>query len=648
MSKTGSNSEKDHRRNTDVGILFEVLFDVRAREMKKDKNFGYTTKILRIDLKKREYYEEEFKCEDRIKWIGGTGLGAKILLEEIPRGVSWDDPDNKLIFGIGPLTGTGFNGAGGFSLVGKGPMTNLAGCTQAQGFWGAYLKFSGFDGVVIEGACTNWTYLSIQNGKAELRDATHLLSKDTFETEEAIRRELGVKGKEVSVFSIGPAGENRVRFACVVGDGGHVASKNGLGAVMGSKRLKAIVVYRGKRGFLISDSERLKKGNEKAVEASKHIFGGLIYEWGTGGTLSLGYMLGSLPIKNYTTNIFPEHEHLDGKYIRTHFKVKNNPCYACRTSHCKIVTVTEGPYKGLCAPEAEYELLAVFGPMIGQSDPGTVVHLADLTDRMGIDGNEIGWIMGFVMEAYEKGILGKKDLDGLEMTWGNVPAVEQLILKIARREGIGDLLAEGVMRASRRIGGAALEMAIHAMDGTTPRGHDHRGRWSEMFDTCLSNTSTIEATFGSASPELYGFPPSTDLFSPEEVAGLNAKVNGWRQIDDSLVTCRFAAFDPKVTLECLNAVTGWELRLEDAMKIGRRIVNALRMFNLRHGHKTELEAPSPRYGSIPTDGPCKGIGVGNHWEKMREIYYTGMGWDFKTGKPFPETLKELELDDISE
>jgi len=458
--------------------------------MPKDNTFGYTTKILRINLTNNKITEEEFRYEDRIKWIGGTGLGAKILCEEVPKGVTWDDPDNRLIFGTGPLTGTGFNGAGAFSLVGKGPMTNLAGCSQAQGYFGSYLKFSGFDGVILEGASSDWKYLVVRDGKAQLRDARHLLGKDTFETEDAIRKELGVKGREVSVFSIGPAGENRIGFACVVGDGGHVASKNGLGAVMGSKRLKAMVAFRGKRGFPIFDSERLKESSEKAFEASKHDVRGLIYKWGTGGTLSLGYKVGSLPIKNYTTNVFPEHEHLDGKYIRTHFKVKNDPCYACRTCHCKIVTVTEGPYKGLCAPEPEYELLAAFGPMIGQSDPGVVVHLADLTDRMGMDGNEVGWIMGFVMEAYEKGVLGKKDLDGLEMTWGNFSAVEQLILKIARREGIGDLLAEGVMRASQKMGGAALEMAIHAMDGSTPRGHDHRGRWAEMFDTCLSNTST--------------------------------------------------------------------------------------------------------------------------------------------------------------
>jgi len=612
--------------------------------MPQEHKYGYTGKIIRIDLAKKQIYQEDFKQDDRIIWIGGTGLGTKILWEEVPKGVSWDDPDNRLIFGSGPLTGTGFNGAGGFSLVGKGPMTNLAGCGQAQGYFGAYLKFSGFDGVVIEGTSSEWVYLSIYNGKAELRDASHLLGKDTFETEEIIRKELG---KGLSVFSIGPAGENRVRFACVVGDEGHVASKNGLGAVMGAKRLKAIVAHRGKRGFAIFNLKQFKEVNKKIIEASKHDFKGIIYKWGTGGLVSIAHDNGTLPVKNYTTNIFPQHERLDGKYIRTHFKVENNPCYACNIGHCKIVTVTEGVYEGLRAPEPEYEIIAAFGPMIGQSDPGTVVYLADLTDRMGLDGNEIGWIMGFAMEAFEEGLLNKNDLDGLDLTWGNVSSVEQLIRKIAKREGIGDLFAEGVMRASRQIGGTAPEIAIHALDGSTPRGHDHRGRWSEMFDTCLSNTSTIEATFGGSTPEIFGLPALKDIFSPEEVSMLNAKVNGWRQFDDSLVICRFAANNPKLILECLNAITGWEIGLEDAMTIGKRIVNLLRMFNLRHGHTTEAEAPSPRYGSAPKDGPWKGKGIRNHWEKMRQLYYAGMGWNIETGEPLNETLEKLGLSYIT-
>lgn len=609
----------------------------------EESHYGYTGIILRIDLTLRRCKEEDFNPNDRSMWVGGTGFGAKILWEEVPEGVAWNDPENRLVLGTGPLTGTGLNGAGGFSLVGKGPMTNMAGSSQANGYFGAYLKFCGYDAIIFEGASSEWVYLSIEEENVELRDATHLIGKDTFETEDVIRKELGIKGKGASIFSIGPAGENQVRFSCVVGDRGHVASKNGLGAVMGSKRLKAIVALRGKNRVSIINPDIFKKKNNQLFEESKRFARGIIYELGTPGLVSVANDTGALPVKNYTTNIFPGFETLDGKYVRDRFRVRNDPCFACRTCHTKTLTVTEGPYKGLTAPEPEYEIFAAFGPMVGQSDAGAVVYLNDKLDRLGMDGNEIGWIMGFVLEAYEKDILTSDDLDGIEMTWGNVLAVEKLLGKIARREGIGDLLAEGVKRAAEKIGGPALDMAIFAMDGSTPRGHDHRGRWSEMFDTCLSNTSTIEATFGGPSPELLGMSPATDPFSPQEVSTLNAKTNGWRIIDDCLVICRFAATNPSSIMACLNAVTGLGLEIGDALMIGKRIINLLRLFNLRHGYRPELEKPSPRYGSTPSDGLWKGVGIMPHWEKMRDNYYTYMGWDPVTGRPLSETLDKLNL-----
>jgi len=614
--------------------------------MKEKTNCGYITKILRVNLTSGNISKERFSKEDREKWIGGTGLGAKILWEEVPREVSWDSADNRLVFATGPLTGTGFNGAGGFSLIGKGPMTNEVGCSQANGFFGAYLKFSGFDAIIFEGISQKWVYLVIKEGKAYLRDANHLRGKDTFQTEELLRRELNVRTRAIGIASVGPAAENLVRFACVMADGGHIASKNGLGAVMGSKRLKAIVVYREKRNFCIFDHKLFEETNRKVIEASKNDFKGIIYRWGSGGLITLAHETGILPVKNYTTNIFPDYKKLDGRYTRTHFKIENDPCYACRIGHVKIVTVTEGKYKGLRAPEPDYEILAAFGPMIGQSDPGAVVYLNDLNDRLGMDGNEMGWILGFVMEGFEKGLISQKFLNGLDMRWGDIKSVEKLIRKIAYRKGCGDLFADGVMRAAMKIGGSAPELAIHAMNGQTPRGHDHRGRWAEMFDTCLSNTSTIEATFGGPTAQLYGYPPLSNPFSPEEIPLLNAKVNGMRQLDDSLVICRYAANNPHLILKSLRAVTGWEVGMQEAMIIGKRIVNLLRLFNLRHGHRMELEAPSPRYGSTPNDGPHKGISIRPYWEKMKEDYYKYMGWDMITGRPLPETLKKLGLSDI--
>jgi aldehyde:ferredoxin oxidoreductase len=545
----------------------------------------------------------------------------------------------------GPLAGSGVYGAGTFNVASKGPLTNLAGCSQANGFFGAYLKFSGFDGIIFQGKASNLVYLLIKEGKAEIRDARHLAGKDVWETEDALRRELGVKEREVSVFGIGPAGEHGVLYSSIVGDRGHLAAHNGLGTIMGSKNLKAVVTYRGKRNFEIKNPELLKEKNEAMFEHAKGF--GPFYQWGTGGGFSALYGIGCLPVKNYTTNIFPEHERMNGQYMRTHFEIRPKPCYMCRIAHVKEVTVTEGPYKGFVGEEPEYEQLAAWGPQISNTDLGAVVMLSYEVDRLGMDCNEASFTIGWVMECYEKGIFTKKDLDGLDMKWGNVEAVKTMLNKIAKREGIGDLLAQGVMRASRKIGGEAADRAIYTQKGCTPRSHDHRGgRWAELFDTCLTNTSTIESTWAGVHTQLVDLPTVSDPFSHEEMSTTNAKFSGIRQFDDCLGTCRIASTHPKLQLECLNAVTGWALTLEDAFTIGRRVINQLRVFNFRHGMKKEDERPSKRYGSIPVDGPAQGKNIMEKWDWMVENYYTLMGWDPKTGKPLPETLKKLGLEDL--
>jgi len=606
---------------------------------------GYLGEVLRVDLSSGKTSAEDLSRSFIEKWVGGVGFGARYLYEEVPAGVKWSDPENRLILTTGPLAGSGVYGAGTFNVASKGPLTNLAGCSQANGFFGAYLKFSGFDGIIFQGKASNLVYLLIKEGKAEIRDARHLAGKDVWETEDALRRELGVKEREVSVFGIGPAGEHGVLYSSIVGDRGHLAAHNGLGTIMGSKNLKAVVTYRGKRNFEIKNPELLKEKNEAMFEHAKGF--GPFYQWGTGGGFSALYGIGCLPVKNYTTNIFPEHERMNGQYMRTHFEIRPKPCYMCRIAHVKEVTVTEGPYKGFVGEEPEYEQLAAWGPQISNTDLGAVVMLSYEVDRLGMDCNEASFTIGWVMECYEKGIFTKKDLDGLDMNWGNVEAVKTMLNKIAKREGIGDLLAQGVMRASRKIGGEAADRAIYTQKGCTPRSHDHRGgRWAELFDTCLTNTSTIESTWAGVHTQLVDLPTVSDPFSHEEMSTTNAKFSGIRQFDDCLGTCRIASTHPKLQLECLNAVTGWALTLEDAFTIGRRVINQLRVFNFRHGMKKEDERPSKRYGSIPVDGPAQGKNIMEKWDWMVENYYTLMGWDPKTGKPLPETLKKLGLEDL--
>jgi aldehyde:ferredoxin oxidoreductase len=579
------------------------------------------------------------------KWVGGVGFGARYLYEEVPAEVEWSNAENRMIWTAGPLAGSGVYGAGTFNIAAKGPMTNLAGCSQANGYFGAYLKFSGFDGIIFQGKAPELVYLCVKDGKAELRDARNLAGKDLFEMEDAIRSELGAKGKQISVYGIGPAGENLVRHASVGGDNGHFAAHNGLGAVLGSKNVKAVVTYRGKINFGIKDPERLNENNLAMFEHAKTF--GPFYQWGTGGGFSAIHDMGALPVRNYATNLFPEHEKMNGQYMRTHYKIKSQPCYQCHVAHVKEVEVTEGPYKGFVGEEPEYEQLAAWGPQIGNTELGAVVMLGREVDRLGIDCNEASWTIGWVMECYEKGVFSKEDLDGLDMSWGNVEAVKEMLNKIANREGIGDLLADGVMRASQKIGGEAADWAIYACKGASPRTHDHRGaRSSELFDTCVTNTSTLESTWAGIHPQLVDLPAVSDPLSHEEMPEMNAKFNGVRMFDDCLGTCRIASTDPKLQLECLNAVTGWDLKLEDVFRIGRRVVNQLRMFNFQHGMKREDERPSKRYGSVPVDGPAKGYNPMENWEKMLERYYKLMGWDPKTGIPLPATLKQLGLEEL--
>jgi aldehyde:ferredoxin oxidoreductase len=607
--------------------------------------FGYLGKMLRVDLSKGGTTVEALDEAILKKWVGGAGLGAKYLYDEVPPGVEWSDPENRLIWTSGPLAGSGVYGAATFNVITKGPMSNLAGSSQANGFFGAYLKFSGFDGIIFQGASPKLVYLWINGGQTEIRDASHLAGKDVWEVEDQLREELGVKEHDVSIYAIGPSGENRVLFSAIGGDRGHVAAHGGIGAVMGSKNLKAVVVYKGEVNFGIHDPDGLKEKNKELFEFAKSF--GPFFEWGTGGGFSAIYGIGALPVKNLTTNIFPEHENMNGQYMRTHFKIRPMPCYKCAMAHVKEVTVTEGPYTGFVGEEPEYEQLAAWGPVIGNTDLGAVVMLTKEVDKLGMDCNEASWSIGWAMECFEKGVFTTKETDGLDLSWGNVEAVKELLNRIAKRGGyLGNLLADGVMRASEKIGGEAQDWAVYAKRGITPRSHDHRGRWAEFFDTCLTNTGTIESTWAGAHTQLVDLPEVTDPFSHEEMSTLNAQFNGIRQFDDCVGTCRIAAPHPKLVLACFNAVTGWDWSLGDAFNLGRRVVNLLRVFNFAHGMKAEDEKPSKRYGAVPVDGPAEGKDITAKWEWMVENYYKIMGWDAKTGKPLPETLEKLDLKEL--
>ncbi len=607
---------------------------------------GYAGKFLRVDLTTGTLTEERWDPDSLRKWVGGTGVGAKVLYDEVDPSISWSDPSNRLVMATGPLAGTSVMGTGTVSFVMKGTLTNGATSTQANGFMGAYMKFAGFDAVIVQGQSPRWVYLYMHDGVAELRDAGHLLGLDTYELQEKITEELGKKERQLSVLGIGPAGENLVRFAAIAGDKGHVAGHNGSGAVMGSKRLKAFVAERGKR-FSVADEKALKEIANAIVEGILAApVARSIYDSGTMNSVVGAEKGGWLPTKNYTTNLFPEIPPFMRQEYEQKWELERTPCWACRTKHLHMVTIKGGKYDGFKGEEPEYEQWAAWGSQVGNTDPAGALVLSKDVDALGMDTNEAGWLMGWVIECYEKGVFTKEELGGIEMTWGNVEAIRAMLRKVANREGIGDILAEGVKKASEKLG-KGQECAIYIEKGNTPRGHDHRTRWVEMVDTCISDTSTIGV--GPAwLPQEQGAKANPNLHDPEDIAEHLGKHNGRMTFEDSLGICRFTS---RTTMELLGksieATTGWEsFTPDEGIALGRRISNIFRVFNLRCGLTPEMERPSKRYGSTPVDGPMAGKSILENWDYMRNRYYELMGWDIKTGRPLPETLKKLGLSDL--
>lgn len=601
---------------------------------------GFAGKYLRVDLTGDNLYDWIPDETTYRRYLGGTGMGCKILYDEVSPTVEWSDPVNRMTIASGPLGGTSVGGSGTISIVTKGALTGGATSVQANGLFGAYMKFSGYDGVILQGAAKDWKYLMIRDGSAELIDASSIKGLDTYETCDALREEFGVKGRGASVLSIGPAGEHLVRWSGVFVDHGHSASHNGPGAVLGSKRLKAIVTFRGKGRIEVADSEKLREVSQRMYEDVEYFTGtiGLVEGMYKSGT-------GALPIKNYTTNIWDiESDKLDSfgeRLLREKYQVERMPCWGCRLLHCAMFHIPDGPYQGL-VEEPEYEQMAAWGPVIGQDDVEGAMMLSGLTDRLGLENNEAGWLSAWLMECFEKGLITKEQMGGLEIRWGDVLAVKELLTMISERRGLGNLLAEGIKRASEEIGGEAARTAIYTMKGNTPRGHDHRTRWAEMFDTCVSNTSTIETHMSVMGPEVQG--PANPLQVSTEVA----QTKGLMQLEDSVGTCRFnTRMNAKLISEAVSAATGWDFTAEEGKRVGLRAVNIMRAFNLRSGIRREHDRPSGRYGSTPVNGPTAGISIMPHWDAMLRNYYELLGWDPETGKPLPETLKDLGIGHVS-
>jgi len=611
---------------------------------------GYMGKILRVDLTNERLTDENVDDATLRTFLGGTGLGAKIMYDEVPGGIEWSDPRNRIIWTAGVLCGTRAPASGTYAVATKGPLTNLFVASHCNGYFGPRLKFAGYDTIVVQGAAKRWVYLYIHDGVAELRNAAYLLGRDTWETEEMLKKEIGEA--QVSVSCIGPAGENLVKYAGICSDRGHIASTNGCGAVMGSKKLKAIAAH-GKAAVPIHDKSRFTAAVKDWWEQNNTTLWGMtIPALGTNAQYSATHDLGFLAIKNLTANIFPDHPKFNGDNVRAYYNGKPHPCYACRFTHCHEIELKSGPHKGAIVEEAEYEGAEAFSSMIGNTDVDAAEWLNNLNDRLGMDAKEQAFTLGLALECYEKGLITKKDTDGLELNWGNTQAVETLLHKIARRNGFGDVLAEGVMRAAQKIGGDAPKFAVYTHKGNAPHVQDGRGMWSIVFGMAISDMGAGAAgdmgDLGDLAPPLgAAFMDPATAFSAEATPKLSFQMNRRGNFIDCLGICMFVSgVQLKTVADAVSAVTGWDFTWREAVDVGDRVLNMMRAFNIRHGHTREHNSASPRLLEPPSEGPAKGVSVAPEWDKMVDIYYELMGWD-KAGRPLPETLKRLGLDSVA-
>ena len=443
-----------------------------------------------------------------------------------------------------------------------------------------------------------------------------------------------------------------MRFAGFIGDRGHSASHNGSGAVLGSKNLKAIAVARGTGRVAVKDEAKLSELTRQNFESMKNSkqFAGQV-EYGTLGLMRGMSATGGAPFRNYadipSTMTREQLETFTPEYLRANLKlVQRHPCWACQMHHCDLITIPEGPLAGQVGEEPEFEGFSGMGTQIGNYNGLTATALANEVDRLGLDVNESGWVIGMAIECYEKGLISKKDTDGLEMTWGNIEAVRAMLNKIARREGFGDVLADGVMGAARRIGGEAPDFAVHGSRGGVPVGLDHRRNWSMQLDATTSDIGNSELHLAPSAASL-GLPNISSIFAHQEIAAQLAKIRGVTPAVDCLGICRMVNRDNfAIMTQEVNASTGWDVTWDEIAEVGMRAVNMLRAFSVRHGYTTDEEIPSARYASAPPDGPFQGRSFMAVREEMLDIYYQGMGWDRMTGKPLPETLKKLGLEHI--
>jgi len=608
---------------------------------------GYARKILHVDLSKRDQRVEELTEGEARAYIGGSGLAAKRLWEMTGNETDPLGTENVLIFMTGPFTGTKVPLSGRHEVVAKSPLTGIYGESDVGGRWGTELKKAGFDGVVITGKSAGHTYLWINEGGVEIRDADHLWGLDTYEASPILRKETDQKAIEAC---IGPAGERLARIAAIMHDGrdARAAGRCGLGAVMGSKNLKAIVA-KGDKEVTVVDAKRLSEMTKKLapeiLENTKRLA-----DYGTSQVMTTLEELGDLPVRNWKQGSWKEGaEKLSGVTMAKSILKGRYFCGACIVGCGRAVAIDHGEYAGVEGAGPEYETMALFGSNILVDDLGAVAKAHELCNRYGLDVISTGGVIGFALEAAERGILKGDSDKEVDLTWGNGKAVTNLVEKIGRREGLGYLLGEGVMRTSAKLGGGSEAFALH-VKGLEPPGHDPRAYNSLAVGYATSNRGACHlqgmsyAFERSATMPELGINEVQDRFGTVKKGELVAKTQDLMSLFDSIKLCKFLLYGGvKLThiLEWFNAVTGWEISQAEIMKAGERIYNLKRMYNVKCGITrkddtvpTRMLREKRREGGAAENLPP--------FSEALDEYYIHRGWDMN-GIPTKTKLLELGL-----
>ncbi|HUT18956.1 MAG TPA: aldehyde ferredoxin oxidoreductase family protein [Anaerolineae bacterium] len=617
---------------------------------------GFTGKILHVDLTKGTTEVEEPNEAFYRRYLGGSGLIGYYLLKLVPKGADPLGPENVLVIAGGAMTGVPLAGSGRNAVGAKSPLTGGYGEADVGGFFGAELRHAGYDAVVVAGKAEHPVYLWIRDGEVEIRPAEHLWGMTTLQCQQAVREELGEPRARLAM--IGPGGEKKVRYACVMNDVKHAAGRTGLGAVMGAKNLKCIAA-RGTMAVPVADEEGVKElarwmgQNWREKSLSMH-------ELGTPGGLVGLHTGGRLPTRNFQDGQFEGAERIGGEALRDTILIDTGGCYACPIRCKRVVEVDDGSYhvdRAYGGPE--YETIGAFGSNCGVDDLRAISKANELCNAYGLDTISAGMAVSFAMECFENGLLTKEDAGGLELNFGNAEAMVELTRMICEREGLGDLLAEGPTRAAKVIGNGAEAYVLDVKQQPFPM-HECRTRHGQALGYAVSPTGAdhmhniwdgglAREPVGERLQSLgiYGSVPETVL-DATKVRAYTFSVNlGW--IDNMIGLCSFIPWSRDQRVQIIRAITGWETNVWELMKAGERCVTMARAFNLREGLTRADDVLPPRMQVPHVSGTVNEKPVDPEvLDDAVTLFYGMMGWDERTGEPTRAKLEELDIAWVSD